>query len=273
MTISISSVLGKIGLRKAPKMAAQEPLDEAGKFLLGRSVFGSPAEPVRSAKASAAFFNAQGMMKRGVEDQPKGSRIQSLFNSVKSKGNKLEEKATNFLNSAKESKIADRSKKAFTYVADKSKKVYNSTADKSKKLFNSTTDKSKKLFNTIKDTKVGEKTSKMFNSVSNGTKSVVSKPVVKKSLKFLGAAAIVLGALYLGKKAYDYYKNHKAAGSVDVKEGDNLWKIAKKDLGSKATDGQIAKRTEELMKLNNLEYANDKGLVAIKPGEKIKLAK
>lgn len=158
-------------------------------------------------------------------------------------------------------KVADKSKQAFAYVAQKSKNAYKNAAVKSKS-----------LFNTIKDSKVGEKTSKVYTSVSEGTKSIVSKPAVKKGLKFLGGAALLLGALYLGKKAYDYYQSHKSSGSVDVKEGDNVWNIAKKDLGSKATNAQIAKRTEELMKLNNLEYANDKGLVIIKPGDKIKLS-
>jgi hypothetical protein len=229
MNISISSALDKIGLKKAPKMVAQEPLDEAGKFLLGRNVFGSPAEPVRSAKASAAFFNAQGMMTKAngepIKEAVSGSKVKNIFNSVKN------------------SKVGQKTSSAFAYV---------------------------------KNNKVTTATKETLNSVSNSTKSFFSKPVVKKGLKYAGIAALAFGVLYLGKKAYDYYQNHKAApaasGSVDVKEGDNVWNIAKKDLGGKATDAEIAKRTEELMKLNNLEYANDKGLVIIKPGDKIKLA-
>lgn len=234
MTIRISSALSKLGLRKAPKPQAAE-LDEVGKFLTGRNVFSTqPQEAVRNAKSSAAFFNAQNMM-------------------TKANGEKVAENSSKF----------------------------------------------KSIFNKVKDSKAGEKTSKLFNSVkeskfgtgiknvSNSTKSFFSKPAVKKGLKFGAAAALLLGALYLGKKAYDAYKNKKAStpdstpgatpvapstGSVEVKKGDNVWNIAKKELGEKASNADIAKRTEEIMKLNNLEYANDKGLVIIKPGDQIKLS-
>ena len=229
MTISISSAFSKLEFKKAPKPQASE-LDEVGKFLTQRNVFSNkPQEAVRNAKASAAFFNAQGFMTRGTEDQAvkvvsKGSKIKNFFGNLKNK-------------------------------------AANIKADPAS------------AFGTAG---IKEKAGKNLHNAVDSTKSFFSKPVVKKGLKYAGIAALALGVLYLGKKAYDYYKDHKATpvatGSVDVKDGDNVWNIAKKDLGSKATNAEIAKRTEELMKLNNLEYANDKGLVIIKPGDKIKLS-
>ena len=103
----------------------------------------------------------------------------------------------------------------------------------------------------------------------------------------LGGLALVG---YLGKKAYDSYQDRKNAKDTnpnpsptpvvssnvhDVQKGDNVWNIAKKDLenkGGEVTNAEIAKRTQELMKLNNLKYANDNGLVIIKPGQQIKLS-
>ena len=147
------------------------------------------------------------------------------------------------------------------------------TVNKSRKAYQFTASKSKELFKSVKDSKVGQGTSKVYNSVTESTKSLISKPEVKKGLKYGGMGLLGIGAalglFYLGKKVYEKFLMPK---THDVKEGDNVWNIAKKDLGSKATNAQIAKRTEELMKLNNLEYANDKGLVIIKPGEKIRLA-
>ena len=186
-------------------------LDEAGKFFTERNVFANgPKEPVRSAKASAAFFNAQ---------INKGNIPKETPNLPSVRGQKTTFGAT---------EIGKKSKQAYNYVAEK-------------------------------------------------TSSLLSKPAVKKGLKYGAIAALVLGALYLGKKAYDAYKNRKAAPVLtpsihEVKKGDNVWNIAKEDLGGKASNAEIAKRTEELMKLNNLEYANDKGLVIIKPGQQIKLA-
>lgn len=230
-TISkIGAAVKNFSFKKAAKPQPAE-LDEVGKFLTSRNVFSTqPQDAVRSAKASAAFFNAQKMM-------------------TKSNGEKV--------------------------VKDSSKL---------KNIFVSLKDQTAKSVNKIKDTKVGSKLASEFHSVSNGTKKFFSMPAVKKGLKFGAIAALVLGALYLGKKGYDAYKNRKSAsettpnptpavpsGSVEVKKGDNVWNIAKEDLGGKASNADIAKRTEEIMKLNNLEYANDKGLVIIKPGDQIKL--
>ena len=235
MTISISSV-GLNRFKPQPKTIYQAIAE--GK------VIPDAVEGAKNAKASAAFFNAQGMMKRGVEDQAKATVKGNVFN--------------NLFNKAKKSKAGQ---------------------------------KLSGLFGKAKDSKIGQKTSKAVNTVAEETKTIISKPGVKKGLKYAGIGLLALGGLalvgYLGKKAYDAYQkrqNDKAdanpvttvpSGVHDVKKGDNVWNIAKKDLenkGVEVTNAEIAKRTEELMKLNNLKYANDKGLVIIKPGQQIKLS-
>lgn len=204
-------------------------------------------EGTRDAKASAAFFNAQKMMPRGTEDAAKSvakdNVLKNLFDKVK--------------NSKVGQKVSG-------------------------------------LFSKVKDSKVGQKTSKAANTVAEETKNIISKPGVKKGLKYAGIGLLALGGLalvgYLGKKAYDSYQDRKNAKDTnpnpsptpvvssnihDVQKGDNVWNIAKKDLenkGGKVTNAEIAKRTQELMKLNNLKYANDNGLVIIKPGQQIKLS-
>ena len=64
---------------------------------------------------------------------------------------------------------------------------------------------------------------------------------------------------------------------IPVIKGDCVWNIAKEQLrqengGVKPTNAQIAVRTKEIMQKNGLTYANDKGLVIIRPGEKLDIA-
>lgn len=221
MTISFSSVLNKIGPK--PKTIYQAIADGKVKPDIN--------ETVKDARKSAAFFNAQGMMKKGVEDQAKKGKFSSIFAS-------------------------------------------------------------------LKNSKAGKNTSKVCKSVSDKTITLVSKSSVKKACKYGAIGVAVLGGLalvgYLGKKVYNAYQNRiqkpNAKPNVDskstsapvaasnvhsVEKGDNVWNIAKKDLeskGGKVTNAEIAKRTAEIMELNNLKYANDKGLVIIRPGEQIKLS-
>ena len=208
-------------------------------------------EGTRDAKASAAFFNAKNMMPRGTEDQVKTSN--NVFKKL--------------INKVKDSKIGQNVSK---------------------------------LFNKAKDSKVSQNISNVEKAVVDKTKPLFTKSAVKKGLKYGAIGVAVLGGLalvgYLGKKAYGVYKDKQnakdttsnpaskpeskptpvvASGVHDVKAGDNVWNIAKKDLeskGGKVTNAEIAVRTQEIMALNNLKYANDKGLVIIRPGEQIKLS-
>jgi hypothetical protein len=164
------------------------------------------------------------------------------------------------------------------------KKAENAPVSKFSKIKNSKVGQNvSSLFTKVRTSKAGQKISNTEKVFVDKTKTLFSKPAVKKGLKYGAIAALALGALYLGKKAYDAYKNRKDSQAVpvtsnthDVVKGDNVWNIAKKDLleknSGKVTNAEIAKRTQELMELNNLEYANDKGLVIIKPGDKIKLS-
>ncbi len=204
--------------KKAPKPQPAQ-LDDVGKFLLNRNVFESGVkEPVRNARASAAFFFKQGMMPRGTEDQV----VKNASSGAK------------YLNNVK--------------------KFALNLKDKIGKLF----------------TRGGGKPSVPPNP--NNLPAVVASGSGKSMLKKLGKfgliAAGVAALAYVGKKAYDYYAAN--ANTHKVKEGENLWNIAKEDLGKKATNAEIQKRTEEIMKLNGLEYGEN-GKVIIKPDDKIKL--
>ena len=237
------TTIGSYSVANGFKLANGTPVTqkEMGKAIMAeleKNTFNNSAfnefykEGARDAKASAAFFNAQGMMPRGTEDQAvKTAKTIDLGKLFKSGKNKI-----------------------------------------SKGL--------KKIFNPVKNG--AQKTSKV---VSEAAQKKATKSGLKKALKFGAAGALVLGGIalvaYLGKKAVDAYKNRNhdnkvfpfvTDGTVEVKKGDNVWNIAKKDLGGNATNAQIAERTEELMKLNGLKYANDNGLVIIKPGQKIKLS-
>ena len=213
MTISIASGLNYF--KKAPQPQSA-PLDDVGKFLLNRNVFGGPTGPVRSAKASAAFFNAQGMMTRET-----GNAAATAAPKTASTAGKLFGKLKNAGASAKQS---------------------------------------------IKD----------FVTHKPQVTGAFTKSGAKKALKYGAAGLLIAGAAvglyYLGKKAYAALTAPK---DVEVKQGDNLWNIAKQDLtkkGKKVDDAEIAKRTDELMKLNGLKYEEDKpGVVIIKPGDKIKV--
>jgi len=65
-----------------------------------------------------------------------------------------------------------------------------------------------------------------------------------------------------------------------VKRGDNVWNIAKAQLKKahkdepdyKPTNAEIAKLTNELIKINNLHYEPDNYVVIIQPGQKLKLS-
>lgn len=58
--------------------------------------------------------------------------------------------------------------------------------------------------------------------------------------------------------------------SIEVKRGDNLWKIAKRKLGAKATSTQIANYINKMMKANpNLKWDKTHSNVMIRPGDNI----
>lgn len=110
------------------------------------------------------------------------------------------------------------------------------------------------------------------------------------------------GAIYAGKKAYDYLKASKAepkaevkpevatqevenktenelmGDSYTVKSGDNLWNIAKAHLkeqnkdvkGYEPSGKEIHKHVKELMEINGLKYEKDDYTVIIRPGDEIK---
>ena len=67
-------------------------------------------------------------------------------------------------------------------------------------------------------------------------------------------------------------------GEYKVVKGDNVWNIAKKDLIAnnkekdyKPTNAEIAKRTKELLELNNLKYEKDNYTVLIYADQELKL--
>lgn len=224
----ISAALGS--MRKKAPLPQPATLDKLGEFLTGRSAYGQAAAgPVRNAKASAAFFNAQ--IRKGVINPD--AVVQNNTQLVKtlqtpSKTNKL----VNFF-----------------------KGLYNNGVKAVKNGYN-------KVANKLKGTKV-----------SNPFKGTNAGKYVKTGVKVALAAAIIAGVVYAGKKAYDYFANKN--NTYTVKENDNLWNIAKRDLESKSKDGkvtnaQVAVRAEELKKLNNLT-ADENGKVIIKPDSKIKL--
>jgi LysM repeat protein len=232
MNLGISSALDKFGLRK-PQNIYQA--------IAKGKVTPEFGEEVKSAKKSAAFF--------------------------KSKYSKEAEE--------------EMLKKAALKKAEQTAQNVNTTAVNQKK----------SIFGSLKDSKIGQKSAKVYHSVADKTNAVLSKSSVKKGLKYGAIGLLALGGLalvgYLGKKAYDAYQNRKNAsdattnptpspvassGVHEVKKGDNVWNIAKKELGEGATNAEIAKRTAEIMELNNLKYANDKGLVIIRPGEELKLS-
>lgn len=119
----------------------------------------------------------------------------------------------------------------------------------------------------------------------------------KIGLAAAALAAVVAGGVYL----YNRNKDHDipisdsnpindlaespvngtmtANGPYTVAKGDNIWCIARSHLmelhkgeeNYKPTDVEILQRTEEIMKLNNLEYEKDCYRVIIQPNQTLKL--
>ena len=71
-------------------------------------------------------------------------------------------------------------------------------------------------------------------------------------------------------------KNRALPKNYTVKKGDNVWNIAKRRLqemnGKKPTDREIMNYTNELLKLNKLEYEPDGYTVIIHKGDNIEYA-
>ena len=71
-------------------------------------------------------------------------------------------------------------------------------------------------------------------------------------------------------------KNRALPKNYTVKKGDNVWNIAKRRLqemnGKKTTDREIMNYTNELLKLNKLEYEPDGYTVIIHKGDNIEYA-
>ena len=126
------------------------------------------------------------------------------------------------------------------------------------------------------------------------------KNVAKAAFKG-GAIGLALGGIgFAGYKAYEAYKakgNEIEASKqtkqktkpkakkpepkmYTVQKGDCVWNIAKKDLQEahkndknyKVKNAEIAKRTKEIMDLNNLKYEKDGKRVLIHPKDKLKLS-
>ena len=236
MTISISSVLNRL-----------KPQPNIYQAIAQGKVIPDVVEDAKSAKASAAFFNAN------------AKEVEKVYQEALQK------------------KAVKNSKSIFSKIKD-----------------TKLGQKASGLFTKIKTSKTEQTISKTEKVIVDKTKTLFSKSAVKKGLKYGAIGAAVLGGLalvgYLGKKAYDAYQDKKnssdktsdptpapvvSSGVHEVQKGDNVWNIAKKDLESKGgevTNAEIARRTQEIMTLNNLKYANDNGLVIIKPGEQIKLS-
>lgn len=216
------------------------------------AIFGASAakfyqEGTRSAKASAAFFNAQirnGSLKPDLV----------VANKPASKVKTVLDKAVNYVKS-----LYNNGNKAVKTGTNKVTKMFTGLCNNTTKAVKNGTGK---MIDKFKGT-----------NISNPFKGTNAGKYLKTGAKVAIAAAIVAGVVYLGKKAYDYFANKNS--TYAVKENDNLWNIAKEELKKKSkngqvSDGDIAVRTDELIKLNGLEEGEN-GKVIIKPGQKIKL--
>ena len=110
----------------------------------------------------------------------------------------------------------------------------------------------------------------------------VAVPAEKKDTTAKDSAKVAVPA----EKKVDSKKADKAeakpkfevneSGEYTVKTGDNIWNIAKAQIasennGAKPTNAQIAKRTKEILELNNLKYEKNNRTVIIHTNQKLKL--